>query len=596
MKSIVLAVALCLILAMPLLATTSNPVEAVGLRPDSAFDSSSEGYPTVGGEPLFSLHICVPESSFIAIETGNIISQSLRNIGIEGVVHPVPFFPLLLGLYPEDYGVSQYGFERPCPPGSPEIVTLSEPQDPHFQQETYDGKDVMWCGTDDSSLVTPPGYGNDWDESLTKQFTLPSGRSYLDYSIQYDVEPDYDFVLIEVSVDGVEWELLLYHTGVSPGFEKCSLNLTEYADQSVEIRFRFISDEFWSDEDGNYDSNGAFRLDWVEVTGSVRDEFESGFDGWVATAAPLEISVLQGYDITFHGLNFNEAYGVLGFSRAHSESLENQGYSNPVYDALWEELEAILIDWDANYPLPPDLTNPEGVRALEILEELQTIWDEEQPGLVLFNRMIWSENPGTGYPISPWNLKNEYLANPVIRQAINLALNRQAVLDLYGYEPPWETHAVDTWLAPWHPAFDPVSYAEYDPMRARQMLYDAGFTSVLVYNFGGILQPINADGSSVFKQGRTVPTKFQLFDGAGLPVTDACATIEVARISNNIIGDFFEVSSTSAADEGNEFRVVGNQYIFNLATKDLEPGTYIMRISIDDGFITQVFEVQFSLR
>lgn len=36
------------------------------------------------------------------------------------------------------------------------------------------------------------------------------------------------------------------------------------------------------------------------------------------------------------------------------------------------------------------------------------------------------------------------------------------------------------------------------------------------YTFGGILQPIAADGSSVFKRGRVVPVKCGLLDPAGV--------------------------------------------------------------------------------
>ncbi|MFW9810345.1 MAG: PxKF domain-containing protein [Candidatus Thorarchaeota archaeon] len=115
------------------------------------------------------------------------------------------------------------------------------------------------------------------------------------------------------------------------------------------------------------------------------------------------------------------------------------------------------------------------------------------------------------------------------------------------------------------------------------------------YTFSGILQPIDADGSSIFKQGRTVPVKFHLFDDNGLSVSTAHATIEVEKISNEINGELEDVASTSAADTGNVFRYDSEteQYIFNLSTKELETGTYVLRITLDDG---QIFEIQFSLK
>ena len=115
------------------------------------------------------------------------------------------------------------------------------------------------------------------------------------------------------------------------------------------------------------------------------------------------------------------------------------------------------------------------------------------------------------------------------------------------------------------------------------------------YIYGGIMQPINSDGSSVFKQGRTIPVKFQLCDEENTSVDTAHATIKLTKISEEVLGDFEEVISTSAANTGNVFRYdsESEQYIFNLSTENLNQGTYLLDVSLDDG---QVFSVQISLR
>ncbi|MCU1353648.1 MAG: Hyalin, partial [Acidimicrobiales bacterium] len=105
----------------------------------------------------------------------------------------------------------------------------------------------------------------------------------------------------------------------------------------------------------------------------------------------------------------------------------------------------------------------------------------------------------------------------------------------------------------------------------------------VIYAFGGVLQPINADGSSLFKLGSTVPVKFQLRNSAGALVPSANATLTVAKISNGVIGVDVEAISTSAASTGNAFRCDGGQCIFNLATKPLSQGTYQLTITLDDG-------------
>lgn len=105
------------------------------------------------------------------------------------------------------------------------------------------------------------------------------------------------------------------------------------------------------------------------------------------------------------------------------------------------------------------------------------------------------------------------------------------------------------------------------------------------YTYGGILQPINADGSSIFKLGSTLPVKFQLEDANGNFVTNAGAKIYLAKISSGITGTEAEATSTSAATLGNLFRYdsTSNQYIFNIGTKSLSTGTWQLRIELDDG-------------
>lgn len=105
------------------------------------------------------------------------------------------------------------------------------------------------------------------------------------------------------------------------------------------------------------------------------------------------------------------------------------------------------------------------------------------------------------------------------------------------------------------------------------------------YDYGGILQPINGNGTSIFKFGSTVPVKFQLKDANGNFIASAIAKIYLSKLSEGVYGTEFEADSTSAASTGNQFRydADGNQYIFNLSTKPLSVGTWQIRIALDDG-------------
>ena len=109
-------------------------------------------------------------------------------------------------------------------------------------------------------------------------------------------------------------------------------------------------------------------------------------------------------------------------------------------------------------------------------------------------------------------------------------------------------------------------------------------TTEVQYMFSGVLQPINPDGSSIFKLGSTVPVKFQLTDAEAAAIGGAAAHLTIAKVSNNVEGSFVEAVSTSNATTGSLFRDAGDgQYIFNLSTKGLSTGTWSLKISLDDG-------------
>ena len=108
------------------------------------------------------------------------------------------------------------------------------------------------------------------------------------------------------------------------------------------------------------------------------------------------------------------------------------------------------------------------------------------------------------------------------------------------------------------------------------------FTST--YAWSNVLQPVNSDGSSIFKLGSTIPVKFRLID-ASAAMTTLAAKIYVAQVSSGVVGTEVEAVSTATADSGNVFRYdsVAGQYIFNLSTKGMTQGTWQVRIDLLDG-------------
>jgi hypothetical protein len=110
------------------------------------------------------------------------------------------------------------------------------------------------------------------------------------------------------------------------------------------------------------------------------------------------------------------------------------------------------------------------------------------------------------------------------------------------------------------------------------------------YNFIGFLDPINNDGTSIFKLKSTVPVKFQLKDAQGNYVSTAVASISVAKLSNNVWGEDMEPVSTASSTQGTIFRydASSNQYIFNLSTKELSTGSWRISSLLGDGTVKTV--------
>lgn len=177
----------------------------------------------------------------------------------------------------------------------------------HFSVTTYAQRGVVWCGEDYGSPNTPdPGYGNGWEQYLSREITVtpdPFGNSFIAYTIHYDLEENFDWLFVEVSTDGgVQYQPIRGYTGKSEfeadadadGFVFRADALDAWAGQTIHVRFRISTDGGWSDADGLYASNGAFRLDEAHFSDPnspptpsayTHDEFESGGYGhWEPSA------------------------------------------------------------------------------------------------------------------------------------------------------------------------------------------------------------------------------------------------------------------------------------------------------------------------
>jgi hypothetical protein len=110
---------------------------------------------------------------------------------------------------------------------------------------------------------------------------------------------------------------------------------------------------------------------------------------------------------------------------------------------------------------------------------------------------------------------------------------------------------------------------------------------------GVILQPINADGSSVFPHsGRTVPVKFTVCDANGNPISDPtvvfAGTGGQLTMLSAVRGQLQTVDENGYNDIPDvAFRYTGGMWMFNMATSNLQANTtYIFRINLKYGSIT----------
>ncbi|MBI3757503.1 MAG: putative metal-binding motif-containing protein, partial [Deltaproteobacteria bacterium] len=102
-----------------------------------------------------------------------------------------------------------------------------------------------------------------------------------------------------------------------------------------------------------------------------------------------------------------------------------------------------------------------------------------------------------------------------------------------------------------------------------------------------IRQPINADGSSVFKQGSTVPAKFRVCDANSVSVGHPGVVTDfrlIQVVQGTATQTVNEAVVSTTPDTAFRWDATAQQWIFNISTKSLTTSqTYFYRISLDDG-------------
>jgi hypothetical protein len=140
-----------------------------------------------------------------------------------------------------------------------------------------EGLQSMWCGARDwahqivgcpgnfvymCSWTAAPGYGNDWNQMLESDPIPFQGLLTFSYHGYFDSEPDYDWTTVEYDAGGGNWIEIGYYDGAVDTIAIHELLLSQ---AKTKLRFHFTSDGAWSDQDGLWDTDGAFIVDSIIV-------------------------------------------------------------------------------------------------------------------------------------------------------------------------------------------------------------------------------------------------------------------------------------------------------------------------------------------
>jgi hypothetical protein len=151
--------------------------------------------------------------------------------------------------------------------------------------------------------------GDDSDMTVTRAFDLSdASNATLEFWAWYDIEEDWDYAYLEISVDGGQtWEIITTPScttsdpngnsfgcgytgrsggGGSPAWIQEQVDLSAYAGQEVLIRFEYITDDAVN--------LPGFVLDDVAIPEvGYSSDFEDGDDGWEAAGFMRHANVLS---------------------------------------------------------------------------------------------------------------------------------------------------------------------------------------------------------------------------------------------------------------------------------------------------------------
>ena len=179
------------------------------------------------------------------------------------------------------------------------------------------------------------GSGNNLDNSMTRQVTLPAGAVSFSARVRYDIELDWDYAYLTVNGTPVATSLSTntnpngqnFGNGITGSSGGNWLNLTAdlsaYAGQSVTLGFRY-----WTD---GAVAEAGFGVDEISITGLSVDGAETdpgwNYAGFIRTTGTISQSFFNAY--------FGEFRTYLGYDAGLKTGPYNFGFGNTMPD--WVE-------------------------------------------------------------------------------------------------------------------------------------------------------------------------------------------------------------------------------------------------------------------
>jgi hypothetical protein len=132
-----------------------------------------------------------------------------------------------------------------------------------------EGAQSWWCGARPNPAdlylcgwVYPPGYGNSWNQVLQCDSLAFTGVIDFTFKATFDSEADWDITYLQYDEGDGNWIEIDSYDGTQQGIYNYQLLLGLFA---TKIRFDFIADGAWSDQDGLYNTDGAAIVDSLVI-------------------------------------------------------------------------------------------------------------------------------------------------------------------------------------------------------------------------------------------------------------------------------------------------------------------------------------------